>query len=818
MHTLNQRRIGKYELHERLGHDATNSTWKAFDTQQRRFVALKTIEVNFNSSNEFLPRFEQEAQAVAALQHPNIVTLLETFVAQNGNEAYIVTDYVEGPSLLVYLNATARTGKISSSAEIVQVLTPIAAALDYAHQHRVLHGALTPTAILFDKHRSTQLLPGEPKLTNIGMHQRRDPRMLAVDDAPYISPEVAQGHAGTERSDLYALGVILYELCTGALPFQGETASDILMQHIHSVPTAPALINPQIRPALTSVIMRSLAKEPSARFSSAMSLVTAVAKALNTSVPENIVQSNLARGIITPPSFSGTSGLDTMNSLTSISPLPQSSPLPSSALVPPVVASSNTPALQPPPVSSATTPIVSYTPTAATPNTYSRSTQMAGQETPGISSASSSRAVTENRPEFVTPPTSPARKRRGRGLFVALAVVLLIAVLGSMLAAVLYFTRIQRAVSPQQTTLVGHAFYVSSGLISTNSNQGVTDKLQIDLQNIHDPQPGKKYYAWLTASNGQTDVPALALGSLPVNQGHVTMTYGGTLHANLLADYNRFLVTEEDANQQPVNPSLDVNTWRYYDAFSTTPSPTDPKHYSLFNHLQHLLSQDPKLKAAGLIGGLDAWLFRNTTKILEAAGSARDQQKVCLANPTTSCTDFMLRQVARILDYLDGSAYVQAENIPLNIQDIQGGNFLIDTTTAHVALLESDPAQEPPGYLKHIGSHLQNISQLSDATSAQRALAIHISQAINNVQGWLDAVHADAAKLIHMSSNQLLQLDALSILNDLFVQANNAFVGQVDPNTNNVKEGVVQIHYNIQALATFDIVPCRMNNGKSSCQ
>ncbi|GAC1426663.1 MAG: hypothetical protein NVS4B1_15240 [Ktedonobacteraceae bacterium] len=795
---MNQRRLGKYELQERLGRNATNGTWKAFDTQRQRIVALKIIEVYPGS--EFLARFNQEAQAVAALHHPNIVELQETFVSQHGNEACIVTDYVEGPSLLEYLNETAHTGKIATPVEIVRILAPIAAALDYAHQHRVLHGALKPTSILFDTHRSVPSLPGEPILTNLSMHQQRDPRMLSVDDAPYIAPEVAQGYPKTERGDLYAFGVILYELCTGALPFQGETTNDILMQHIHGAPTAPALINPQIRPALTSVIMRSLAKEPSARFSSATALVSAVAKALNTDMPES---TSLTRGIITPPSFSGISGLDTMNSATSISPLPQSFQAQSAPLLPPVVASSNTPWLPPLPVSASRTPVVSETPTAS------------HVQLPSRAESKGSVPLEHSSVGLLNGPPPPARKRRG--LFMVLAAVLLLALLGSVIATFLFFTRSQPSTPAQHTNVVGHAFFVSSGLISKESNQGITDKLQIDLQNIRDPQPGKKYYAWLMTSSGQTDVPALALGPLSPNHGRVTMTYSGALHTNLLANYSRFLVTEEDANQQPANPSLDINTWRYYDGFSTAPNPSDPKHYSDFDHLQHLLSQDPKLKAAGLSGGLDTWLFRNTTKILEAAGSARDQQKVCVANPGAGCTDFMLRQVARILDYLDGSAYVQTENIPTNIQNTQGGSLLIDVKTARVALLEFDPAQEPPGYLKHIGSHLQSISQIPGTTPEQHALAIRISQAINNVQGWLDALHADAAKLIHMNADQLVQSDALTLLNDLFIQANHAFVGQVDPNTDNVKEGVVQIHYNVQALATFDVTSCTLQNGKSSC-
>jgi len=829
---MSQRRLGKYELQDRLGRGGIGETWKAFDTQQHRYVAIKIIRVNPETSDEFLPRFNREAQAVVALHHPNIVQVQEFSTSQNGNEAYVVMDYVEGPSLADYLDATAHTGKIPPAAEVVSLLTSIAAALDYARQHRVLHGALRPAAILLDQYSSTVSSPGEPKLTNFGMHQKRDPRLLPLDDVSYMAPEIAQGYASTAQSDLYSLGVILYEMCTGALPFQGETSSDVLMQHIHSTPTSPVLVNPHIRPALAGVIIRSLAKDPAARFSSATALVNSVALALNTS--GGMSQSHPSLSGINPPSFSGISGpLDAMNSPTYLSPLPQKMPFqsppssqsPQSPLVPPVIAGSNTPALPPPPVSPSVTPILPVTPTGTVPTVQSSaSTAMYGPTSisqpsgsyPVISTSGPMSAVVPppSLPQQVAPPPVQAPstgKRRRRGLFTALLVVLLVALLGSVIATYLFYTR---TLSPPPQTIVGNAFFGSSGLISQTSNQGITDKVQVNLQHVSNPQAGKRYYAWLV-SERQGDVPPLALGPLPINGGQVTLSYSDPRHNNLLANFSRFLITEEDTNQQPAVPSLDVTTWRYYAAFSRTPNPADPKHFSLLDHLRHLLSQDPKLQGVGLTGGLDMWLFRNTTKGLEAAGSARDAQKFCASHPSNACTQGLLRQVARILDYLDGAAYIQTENIP---PDIQGSTLLINPTVARVALLEFDPIhQEPPGYLQHIGTHLQELSQISSATASQHALAIQIDQAISNVQGWLNAVHADASKLIHMSSAQLIQPDALTTLNDLFTQANNAFVGQVDPNTNNVKDGVVQIHYNIQALATFDITACTLNNGQSSC-
>jgi len=109
------------------------------------------------------------------------------------------------------------------------------------------------------------------------------------------------------------------------------------------------------------------------------------------------------------------------------------------------------------------------------------------------------------------------------------------------------------------------------------------------------------------------------------------------------------------------------------------------------------------------------------------------------------------------------------------------------------------------------------LSQSPNTTPEQHTLANHINQDMNNVQGWLNDVREDALKVIQMRSNDLVQPETLTLFNDLFNQANAAFVGQVDPNTGNEKEGVVKIYYRIQALATFGIAPCVINNGRSSC-
>ena len=814
------RRLGKYELQERLGQGGMAEVWKALDTQLQRYVAIKLLHANLKEDPNFIARFEREAQLIASLHHPNIVQIHDFQIAsseQEGTLAYMVMDYIEGQTLGNYISTTSGRRDFPSSVEIVQLFTSIGLAVDYAYQHGMIYRDLKPANILLDKRNTIRNPMGEPILTDFGLAKLLGSPAATLTATQlgtplYIAPEQVSGYAGNERSDIYSLGVILYEMVTGTLPFQGNSPTEVMSQHLNTPPPSPVLINPNVPPALIMVIMRSLAKDPSARFPSATSLAAAIAEALNVPVPDRLGK----------PAYP----LDAQYMPTYVTPSPTNqSPgaTPSSPGLPIVRTSTPTPAIAQSGSSSALSSSGGQsTPPLSMGSLSDKSASSSGQATPTplvearftAPSGSGSFAPAQPPPTSVStvsiPP--PAPTRRQRGLLFGLIALLIILLGGSLGAYFLFFRSGPGTATP--SSIVGHAFYVSSGQLSDGA-QGIADELQVDLQNVKAAPAGKSYYLWLLAdivTTHKADLlgpppvhpPLLLTNNLPVQpNGNVNYLYpGDAQHNNLLSATSRLLITLDIAGQNPADPSTDRSTWIYYAQLPQELIPNDPTGLRGLDHIRHLYYNENNLQVFALYGGLDIWIFRNTEKLLESATSARDD-----FNGTTSSYGAMHDLFTAILDYLDGTPNVDVDVPP-------GTPIKADPAIAKVALLIVDTTRQgvpkyfttdPPGDLDHMILHLTELNRAPDATPQMHTLSQEIVVALNNVKGWLQQMRTDAKQLFDMTPDQLAQPATLNVLDDLVTQATYAYIGQFDPITNTVKSGVLQVHYDVLKLATFDI-------------
>jgi hypothetical protein len=368
--------------------------------------------------------------------------------------------------------------------------------------------------------------------------------------------------------------------------------------------------------------------------------------------------------------------------------------------------------------------------------------------------------------------------------------------------------------TPAATPLpvVGHVYFLSSGQLYVNNNQGIYDQVLLDLHGLAATSADKSYYAWLLGDSNQSDVPWIALGKLSVTQGKVHFLYpGNQTHTNLLIDFSRLLITQEDANAPSVNPLLDARTWRYYGQVYQLPSPKDANHFSMLDHLRHLLVQAPELKVLGLPGGLSIWLLRNVEEILRWSVEAKDR----FAN-----TVAVRGLLSSILYYLDG------ECAPADLQGAPAGTPLTpgNATIAQIArfslinpclqeqqeqadILKQVFRATPHDYVDHTLFHLTGVVQSPGTSPELSTLATQLNRAVTDLKSVLERVRQDALQLVHMSDEQLQQPAAFALVGDMALEARYAYAGQTEPITGTSQEGVLWIYNNVQRLATFDVTP-----------
>lgn len=256
--------MGKYELRERIGRGGMAEVYKAYHASLDRYVALKVLHPFLSEDTEFKERFEREARNVAQLRHPNIVQVYDFDLDPIPVLYYMVMEYINGPTLRSHLMQRSFEGSLIPPDEAIRITRDLASALAYAHSRDMVHRDIKPSNIMLDA-------DGRVVLTDFGIARIiSGPHMTAsgsmVGTPAYMSPEQGLGQPGDHRSDIYSLGVVLYQLVTGTTPYDADTPIAIILKHVNDPLPPPSSLNPAIPEGLELVIYKALAKSPDERY------------------------------------------------------------------------------------------------------------------------------------------------------------------------------------------------------------------------------------------------------------------------------------------------------------------------------------------------------------------------------------------------------------------------------------------------------------------------------------------------------------------------------------------------------------------------
>src|SRR5436305_7239258 len=255
---------GRYRLERKCGSGGMADVYLATDESLGRSVAIKILSDRYAQDDGFVERFRREASSAAGLNHPNIVAVYDRGEAEG--TYYIAMEYLDGPTLKDEITRRAPLPEPEAIAWATQALD----ALDFAHRRGVIHRDVKP-------HNMVLTEDGRLKVTDFGIARAANTQQMTevgsiVGTAQYLSPEQARGQAVGPQSDLYSMGVVLYEMLSGELPFTGESAVDIAMKQVSDTPPPLNRRNRLVSPAMEQVVMRALAKDPALRFSSAKAM------------------------------------------------------------------------------------------------------------------------------------------------------------------------------------------------------------------------------------------------------------------------------------------------------------------------------------------------------------------------------------------------------------------------------------------------------------------------------------------------------------------------------------------------------------------
>lgn len=256
---------GRYEIIEQIGGGGMALVYKCLDLLLNRKVAVKVLRSQFVHDEEFIRRFRREAQAAASLSHPNVVSIYD--VGQEGDIHYIVMEYIDGTNL----NEIIKERAPLPVEEAIHYSMQICDALGHAHQNEIIHRDIKPHNILIGKN-------GRVKVTDFGIARAVTSSTITqtgsvVGSVHYFSPEHAKGTSTGEKSDLYSLGIVMYQMLTGKLPFLGESPISVALKHLQEDVEDPRNVNPAIPQSVENIILKSMRKKPSERYDSAREMM-----------------------------------------------------------------------------------------------------------------------------------------------------------------------------------------------------------------------------------------------------------------------------------------------------------------------------------------------------------------------------------------------------------------------------------------------------------------------------------------------------------------------------------------------------------------
>ncbi len=263
-----RKKLGKYEIIERIGRGGMAEVYRGYHAALDRYVAIKLLHAFLADDPEFKDRFEKEARNVAKLRHPNIVQVYDFEYDEESDSYYMVMEFINGPTLKERLYELSLKGEQLPRAEAIRIVRDAAKALAYAHQRNMIHRDVKPANLMLDE-------DGRVVLTDFGIAKIVTGTQFTasggmVGTPAYMAPEQGLGEAGDERSDIYSLGVILYQLMTGKLPFEADSPLALILKHVNEPLPDPRQLAPDLPEALAKIVVKALEKDPTDRYQTAI--------------------------------------------------------------------------------------------------------------------------------------------------------------------------------------------------------------------------------------------------------------------------------------------------------------------------------------------------------------------------------------------------------------------------------------------------------------------------------------------------------------------------------------------------------------------